>query len=85
MTASGARRLCDEESFVGSATLGCIRMYKDAIGGSQNGNPGVSLKLLAAHYRRINQLVDFVKAGKASLPEGDGSTNREFPQQDTRP
>ena len=51
----------------------------------RTGNPEVSLKLLAAHYRRTYQLVDFVKAGKASLPEGNGSANREFPQQDTRP
>ena len=41
----------------------------------RTGNPEVSLKLLAAHYRRTNQLVDFVKAGKARLPERDGSTN----------
>ena len=41
----------------------------------RTGNPEVSLKLLAAHYRRTDQLVDFVKAGKARLPEGDGSTN----------
>lgn len=33
------------------------------------GNPEVSLKLLAAHYRRTNQLVEFVKEGKVSLPE----------------
>ena len=39
------------------------------------GDPEVSLKLLTAHYRRTDQLVDFVKAGKASLPEGNGSTN----------
>ena len=41
----------------------------------RTGNPEVSLKLLTAHYRRTDQLVDFVKAGKARLPEGDGSTN----------
>ena len=41
----------------------------------RTGNPEVSLKLLAAHYRRTDQLVDFVKAGKARLPEGDASTN----------
>ena len=41
----------------------------------RTGNPEVSLKLLAAHYRRTDQLVDFVKAGKARLPGGDGSTN----------
>ena len=34
---SGAGRLCDEESFVGSATP---RVYKGAIRGSQYGNPG---------------------------------------------
>ena len=33
------------------------------------GNPEVSLKLLAAHYRRTNQLVEFVKEGKVKLPE----------------
>lgn len=33
------------------------------------GNPEVSLKLLAAHYRRTNQLVEFVKKGKVTLPE----------------
>lgn len=33
------------------------------------GNPEVSLKLLAAHYRRTNQLVEFVKEGKVELPE----------------
>ena len=33
------------------------------------GNPEVSLKLLAAHYRRTNQLVEFVKEGKVQLPE----------------
>lgn len=33
------------------------------------GNPEVSLKLLAAHYRRTNQLVQFVKEGKVKLPE----------------
>lgn len=38
----------------------------------RTGNPEVSLKLLAAHYRRTNQLVEFVKEGKASLPENDG-------------
>ena len=41
----------------------------------RTGNPEVSLKLLAAHYRRTDQLVDFVKAGKARLPGGDGSPN----------
>lgn len=35
----------------------------------KTGSPEVSLKLLAAHYRRINDLVEFVKEGKASLPE----------------
>lgn len=38
----------------------------------RTGSPEVSLKLLAAHYRRTNQIVDFVKKGKASLPERDG-------------
>jgi hypothetical protein len=33
------------------------------------GNSEVSLKLLAAHYRRTNQLVEFVKEGKVNLPE----------------
>jgi hypothetical protein len=33
------------------------------------GNPEVSLKLLAAHYRRTNQLVEFVQEGKVELPE----------------
>ena len=37
VTASGAGRLCDEESFVGSAGP---RVYKGAIRGRQNGNPG---------------------------------------------
>lgn len=37
----------------------------------RTGSPEVSLKLLAAHYRRTNQLVDFVKKGKARLPEYD--------------
>ena len=41
----------------------------------RTGNPEVSLKLLAAHYRRTDQLVDFVKAGKARLPVGDVSRN----------
>jgi hypothetical protein len=39
----------------------------------RTGNPEVSLKLLAAHYRRISILVGFVKDGKAQFPEhGDG-------------
>ena len=38
----------------------------------RTGNPEVSLKLLAAHYRRTNQLVEFVKDGKAKLPESNG-------------
>ena len=38
----------------------------------RTGSPEVSLKLLPAHYRRTNQIVDFVKKGKASLPEGEG-------------
>lgn len=33
------------------------------------GNPEVSLKLLAAHYRRTSQLVAFVMEGKVKLPE----------------
>lgn len=37
----------------------------------RTGNPEVSLKLLAAHYRRTDQLVEFVKEGKVSLPESD--------------
>jgi hypothetical protein len=37
------------------------------------GNPEVSLKLLAAHYRRTKQLVEFVNKGKASLPTEDGN------------
>ncbi|MCA3159976.1 MAG: hypothetical protein IOC38_20045 [Burkholderia sp.] len=37
----------------------------------RTGNPEVSLKLLAAHYRRTDQLVEFVKEGKASLPKND--------------
>ncbi len=41
----------------------------------RTGDPEVSLKLLAAHYRRTDRLVDFVRAGKASLPEGNGSTH----------
>jgi hypothetical protein len=35
----------------------------------KTGSPEVSLKLLAAHYRRTNDLVEFVKKGKASLQE----------------
>lgn len=35
----------------------------------KTGSPEVSLKLLAAHYRRTNSLVEFVRDGKASLPE----------------
>ncbi len=35
----------------------------------RTGSPEVSLKLLAAHYRRTNQLVEFVKEGKVELPE----------------
>jgi len=27
------------------------------------------LKLLAAHYRRINQIIDYVKEGKVGLPD----------------
>jgi hypothetical protein len=37
----------------------------------RTGNPEVSLKLLAAHYRRMNQIVDFVIEGKVTLPEDD--------------
>jgi hypothetical protein len=37
----------------------------------RTGSPEVSLKLLGAHYRRTEQLVDFVKEGKASFPEND--------------
>ena len=37
----------------------------------RTGSPEISLKLLAAHYRRTDQLVEFVKEGKASLPESD--------------
>lgn len=37
----------------------------------RTGNPEVSLKLLAAHYRRTEQLVKFVKEGKAALPRED--------------
>lgn len=33
------------------------------------GNPEVSLKLLAAHYRRTSQLVEFINEGKVKLPE----------------
>ena len=39
MTASGAGRLCDEQNFVRSAALRCI---KEAIRGSQNENPRYS-------------------------------------------
>lgn len=35
----------------------------------RTGSPEVSLKLLAAHYRRTNALVKFVKERKAVLPE----------------
>jgi hypothetical protein len=35
----------------------------------KTGNPEVSLKLLAAHYRRTSQLVEFVEDGTAKLPE----------------
>lgn len=35
----------------------------------RTGNPEVSLKLLAAHYRRTSRLVEFVKDGKIELPE----------------
>lgn len=35
----------------------------------RTGNPEVSLKLLAAHYRRTSVLVEFVKDGKAEFPE----------------
>ena len=38
VTASGVGRLCDEESFVGSTAS---RVYKGAIRGRQNGNPGL--------------------------------------------
>ena len=38
----------------------------------RTGNPEVSLKLLAVHYRRTEQLVEFVKEGKAALPQDDG-------------
>jgi hypothetical protein len=38
----------------------------------RTGNPEISLKLLGAHYRRMSQLVEFVKDGKAALPENDG-------------
>jgi hypothetical protein len=37
VTASGAGRLCDEQNF---RALGGPRVYKDAIRGRQNGNPG---------------------------------------------
>jgi hypothetical protein len=33
------------------------------------GNPEVSLKLLLAHQRRLEVIVEFVKNGKAALPE----------------
>lgn len=33
------------------------------------GNPEVSLKLLLAHYRRLEIMAEFVKKGKAALPE----------------
>ena len=32
-------------------------------------NPEVSLKILLAHYRRLQILGDFVKNGKAELPK----------------
>lgn len=35
---------------------------------ARTGNPEVSLKLLAAHYRRTSQLVEFVREGKVELP-----------------
>lgn len=41
----------------------------------RTGNPEVSLKLLAAHYRRTEQLLDFVKEGKATLPDKSLKTN----------
>ena len=60
--------ICEElAKFIGFESVKALHEH--------TGNPEVSLKLLLAHYRRIDQLVDFVKAGKASLPEGDGYTN----------
>ena len=38
----------------------------------RTGNPEVSLKLLAAHFRRTNVLLKFVKDGKVKLPEDSG-------------
>ena len=35
----------------------------------QTGNPEVSLKLLLAHYRRLEIMAEFVQKGKAALPE----------------
>lgn len=35
----------------------------------RTGNEEVTLKLLLAHYRRMNTLVEFVQEGKAKLPE----------------
>jgi hypothetical protein len=35
---------------------------------ARTGGPEVSLRLLAAHYRRMSVLVDFVHEGQAALP-----------------